>query len=150
MRVSAKGDYACRAMLDIVLNRSSDRPVQIREIALRQNVPVKFLEQILVALKRDGLLESRRGPGGGYLLAKPPSAISVADVLRATDGPLFTSECALLPGDDPAEACPLDAHCVFRSVWASAAAALAQSLASADFEELARRHISPEAAAYCI
>lgn len=150
MKVSAKGDYACRAMLDIVLNRPADRPIQMQDIASRQNVPIKFLEQILAALKREGMLESRRGPGGGYLLARDPSTITIADVLRATDGPVFSADCAQLPGDHPSEACPLGTNCVFRPVWDAAAKALTDALEAVSFEELARRHRSPEAAMYYI
>ena len=150
MRVSAKGDYACRAMLDMVINRASDRPVQIQEIAQRQNIPIKFLEQILVLLKKEGLLESRRGPGGGYLLARNPADITVADVLKATDGPLFSAECSQLYGDDPATACPMLPNCVLHPVWDNVAKKVSEVLESVDFEQLAERYTQPKATMYYI
>ncbi len=85
MRISAKGEYAIKAMLDLAMHRG--RPlVPIQEIAGRQGIPQRYLEQVLLALKRAGLLTSKRGSTGGYHLTKAPDEITVGAVLRAVDG----------------------------------------------------------------
>jgi Rrf2 family cysteine metabolism transcriptional repressor len=85
VRISAKGEYAVKAMLDLAMQRG--RPlVPIQEIAARQAIPQRYLEQVLLALKRAGLLTSKRGSTGGYHLTKAPEAITVGAVLRAVEG----------------------------------------------------------------
>jgi len=85
VRVSAKGEYAIRAMLELALSDvEALRPIQ--DIAARQGIPQRYLEQVLLQLKRAGLLHSRRGSSGGYRLGRPPERISVGDVLRAVEG----------------------------------------------------------------
>ena len=85
LRISAKGEYALKAMLDLSL-QPRRRIVPIQEIASRQGIPQRYLEQVLQALKRSGLLGSRRGAAGGYQLARPPEDITAGDVLRAVEG----------------------------------------------------------------
>ena len=85
MRISAKGEYALRAILDLCRHRQPGL-VPIQEIARRQGIPQRYLEQVLLALKRSGLLTSRRGSSGGYHLTKPPEEITVGAVLRAVEG----------------------------------------------------------------
>src|SRR2546425_6135723 len=85
MRISAKGEYAIKAVLDLSL-RSGDGLVPIQDIAVRQAIPQRYLEHVLLALKRAGLLGSKRGASGGYHLTRPPEEISVGDVLRAVAG----------------------------------------------------------------
>jgi Rrf2 family protein len=85
VRISAKGEYAIRAMLDLAMHRG--RPlVPIQEIAARQVIPQRYLEQVLLALKRAGLLTSKRGSTGGYHLAQSPEEITVGAILRAVEG----------------------------------------------------------------
>jgi Rrf2 family protein len=85
VRISAKGEYAVKAMLDLALQRG--RPlVPIQEIAARQAIPQRYLEQVLLALKRAGLLTSKRGSTGGYHLTKAPEEITIGAVLRAVEG----------------------------------------------------------------
>ena len=91
--LSSRGKYATRALLDLSLHEN-EGPVQIHDIAERQNIPVKYLEQILLQLKRAGFVVSRKGPGGGYSLASPPSKITLGAVVRAMDGPLAPMSCA--------------------------------------------------------
>jgi Rrf2 family protein len=86
MRTTAKVDYAVRAAVELAA--SGDAPVSAERIADAQAIPVNFLENILLDLRRAGIVESRRGAAGGYLLAKPASEIVVADVVRAVEGPL--------------------------------------------------------------
>jgi len=85
VRISAKGEYAIKAMLDLAMHRGRTL-VPIQEIAARQAIPQRYLEQVLLALKRGGLLTSKRGSTGGYHLTKSPDDITVGAVLRAVDG----------------------------------------------------------------
>ena len=85
MRISAKGEYALKAMLDLSL-QPPRRIVSIQEIAARQGIPQRYLEQVLQALKRGGLVASRRGAAGGYQLARAPEDVTAGDVLRAVEG----------------------------------------------------------------
>jgi Rrf2 family protein len=86
MRTTAKADYAVRAAIELAA--AGDGPVTAEAVASAQEIPLNFLENILVELKRAGIVESRRGSAGGYLLARPAAEISVADVIRAVEGPL--------------------------------------------------------------
>ena len=86
MNASVKCEYALRAVLDLALAASGSDPVRIADIASRQRIPQKFLETILSDLRRRGLLESRRGAEGGYLLARPAETITVGQVVRAVEG----------------------------------------------------------------
>ncbi len=85
MKISAKGEYAIKAMLDLSM-LESEGLVSIQEIASRQAIPQRYLEQVLLQLKRSGLLTSKRGAAGGYHLTKSPADITVGEVLRAVDG----------------------------------------------------------------
>jgi Rrf2 family protein len=85
MRISAKGEYAIRALLDLAMHDTGGL-VAIQDIAGRQSIPPRFLEQVLLQLKRAGLLTSKRGAAGGYHLRRPPDEITVGDALRAVEG----------------------------------------------------------------
>jgi len=87
VRVSAKGEYAIRALLELAL-QGGDGLQPIQGIAARQGIPQRYLEQVLLQLKRAGLLESRRGSAGGYRLSRPTDQVTVGDVLRAVEGPV--------------------------------------------------------------
>lgn len=89
MRVSAKADYAVRAMIELT-GSAEESPVKGELIASSQGIPVRFLENILAELRHAGLVHSRRGTDGGYWLAKPTDAIALADIIRAVEGPLAT------------------------------------------------------------
>ncbi len=107
MKVSTRGDYAARALLSLALH-GSDRPTSVKEIAERTGLPQPYLEQILLAVKGAGLVRSKRGVGGGYVLARDPSRITLADIIAAVDGPLTQ----LLGAHDHCEG-----HCVLQEVW---------------------------------
>lgn len=87
MKPSAKTLYACQALIELARQYPTRQPVFIEDIAKRQNIPLKFLQQILLSLKGARLLESRRGPEGGYLLAKPPGQITLLDIVQALETP---------------------------------------------------------------
>jgi Rrf2 family iron-sulfur cluster assembly transcriptional regulator len=107
VKVSTRGDYAARALLSLALH-DSELPTSVKEIAERTNLPQPYLEQILLAVKGAGLVRSKRGVGGGYVLAKPASAVTLAEILAAVDGPLTTT----LGEHDHCEG-----HCVLQEVW---------------------------------
>ena len=86
MRISAKGEYAVKAMLDLALCDDGQTLQPIQDIARRQGIPQRYLEQVLLGLKRAGFLHSRRGSAGGYRLAKPPAQITAGALLRAVEG----------------------------------------------------------------
>jgi len=86
VRISAKGEYAIKAMLDLALCDDGETLQPIQDIARRQGIPQRYLEQVLLGLKRAGFLHSRRGSAGGYRLAKPPDQITAGDLLRAVEG----------------------------------------------------------------
>ncbi len=93
VKLSNKGRYAVRALFDIAFYNDG-KPTQVKDIAERQDIPPRFLEQIFQDLKRAGLVGSKRGPSGGYNLQVPASQIRVGDILRVTDGPISLAEAA--------------------------------------------------------
>ena len=91
MKISAKGEYALRALLDLAIHHGKGL-IPIQRIAARQKIPQRYLEQVLLQLKRAGFLQSRRGSTGGYALSRPPSEMTVGEVLRAMEGKLTAFE----------------------------------------------------------
>ena len=91
MKLSNKGRYAVRALFDIAFYNEG-RPTQVKDIAERQNIPPRFLEQIFQDLKRSGIVGSKRGPQGGYSLSHPADRITLGDVVRALEGPIMLGE----------------------------------------------------------
>lgn len=138
--LSSRGKYAIRALLDLTLQYKSG-PVLIQDIAERQNIPIRFLEQILLSLKRLGFVESRKGRGGGYLLAKPPENITLGSVVRAIDGPLAPISCVSVTAYTEC-GCPNPATCGLRTVWQEARNALADVLDNTSFADIRERHLS--------
>jgi Rrf2 family protein len=136
MRLSTKGEYASRAMLELSLHYPEGRPLHIREISTTQHIPERFLEQILLLLKRTGYLKSKKGQHGGYFLAKPPSAISVAEVIRVMDGPLAPIDCVSVTAR---EVCPMEKSCGLRWLWKEVRDSVAQKLEKTTFGDLVRK-----------
>jgi Rrf2 family protein len=87
MKISAKEEYACLAVMELALNYDPDIPIRVQDIAERQKIPVKFLFQIMQVLKRVDIVRSKRGTDGGYVLARPPEEITVGDVIQSISGP---------------------------------------------------------------
>lgn len=113
MKLSTKGRYGLRALIDLALY-SEKEAVSIASIAARQDISVSYLEQLVAKLRRAGLVKSIRGAAGGYVLARPAEDISVGDVLRALEGSLKPVECAGLEEGAPCEGAGL---CVTKYVW---------------------------------
>lgn len=136
MRTTAKADYAVRAAVELAASR--DGPVSAERIAEAQAIPVNFLENILLDLRRAGIVESRRGAAGGYLLARPADEIVVADVVRAVEGPLASVR-GLSPDqlDYEGSAVPL------RDVWVALRAAVRSVLEHVTLADLASGDLPP-------
>lgn len=117
MRVSSKGDYACRALLSLTLHQTTPGPTSVRDIAERTAIPQPYLEQILLSLKGAGLVRSKRGVGGGYVLARPASEIRISEILSAVDGPISLGDFGE-PHQDGA--CDHEGQCVLLALWKSA------------------------------
>jgi Rrf2 family protein len=138
MRVSTRGDYACRALLSLTLHADESGPTSVRDIAERTALPQPYLEQILLALKGAGLVRSKRGVGGGYVLARPPEEIRLSEIVSAVDGPI-----ALGDFGEPHQngACDHEGQCVLTAVWNEAGEYMRAHLASytlASIAEMAR------------
>jgi Rrf2 family protein len=113
VRVSTRGDYASRALLSLALH-GGETPTSVRDIAERTGLPQPYLEQILLALKGAGLVKSKRGVGGGYVLARATTAIKLADIIRAVDGPIQVGDF----GEPHTNgACDHEGQCVLLNIW---------------------------------
>ena len=130
MRVSAKADYAVRASAELAATQTQ-RPVKIEHISDAQRIPIKFLEAILLELKHAGIAKSTRGAEGGYALARPASEISIADVIRAVDGPL-----ANVRGERPEDAHYSGSAQHLTAVWIAVRAALREVLEQTSLQDL--------------
>ena len=133
MKITYKGDYALKAILDLSINYGNG-VITIQDISRQADIPIKFLEQVLLELKRGGFVESRRGKAGGYLLAKPPSQITVGDIVRFIDGPIEPIACA----GKKYSGCNEMYRCAFRKIWQSTARAISLIIDTVTFEDLAR------------
>ena len=112
-------------------------PISIKEIAERQGISFSYLEQILHKLGKAGLIESVRGPAGGYLLGRKPSELTIGDIVRVLEGPIALSHC-LEPGES-ADCYQAD-DCVARMVWAKVGAKIEEALDSISFDDLLQRN----------
>jgi len=115
VKVSTRGDYACRALVSLALHGDGEGPTSVRDIAERTGLPQPYLEQILLALKGAGLVRSKRGVGGGYVLAREPASITLGSIVSAVDGPIVLGDFG-----EPHQngACDHEGQCVLLAVWA--------------------------------
>lgn len=113
LRLSTKGQYGVRAMFEIAMGYP-DGPITIREISMKQDVSVAYLEQILNRLRKAGLITSVKGPGGGYVLSRKPADISIGLILKELEGPVAITSCL-----DPEEGCIRVDGCVTHLLWKS-------------------------------
>ncbi|MCR4409300.1 MAG: Rrf2 family transcriptional regulator [Candidatus Saccharicenans sp.] len=137
MRLSTRGEYASRAMLELAA-RYGQGPVPIRIISLAQAIPQQFLEQILLLLKRAGYVKSKKGPAGGYYLSRPPAEINVAEVIRVMDGPLAPINCVSVMEHEP---CPLEERCGLKWLWKEVRDMVAAHLEKTSFEDVLKRQL---------
>jgi Rrf2 family protein len=113
-----------------------EKLLHIRDISRAQSIPQRFLEQILLQLKRAGYLRSRKGPEGGYYLSKPPREITVAEVIRVMDGPLAPIDCVSVTAH---EVCPHERSCGLKWLWKEVRDAVAEILERTTFADLVVR-----------
>lgn len=134
MKLSTRSRYGTRAMLDLALNAEGG-PVRLKDLAQRQGVSVKYLEQIIPALKNGGFVRSVRGINGGYMLAKDASQITLLEIISALEGPLAPVDCV-----DAPKLCPRSKACATHEVWKDVRAAIDGVLEAKTLAELAGRH----------
>ncbi len=134
MRLTTKGRFAVTAMLDLALHHGQG-PVTLAAISRRQSISLSYLEQLFGKLRRHGLVESVRGPGGGYTLARSIEAISVADVIIAVDEPIDATQCG------GKENCRDEGRCITHDLWTELSGKLYEYLHSVNLSELvAKQH----------
>jgi len=125
--VSTRGDYASRALLSLALGADHSVPTSVRDLAERTGLPQPYLEQILLILKGVGLVRSKRGVGGGYVLAREPEDITLAEIVAAVDGPIVAGDFGEPHRDG---ACDHEGQCVLLAVWADVGDHMREHLAS--------------------
>ena len=119
MKLTTMSRYGTRAVFDIAYN-SNGPPVQVKDIAARQQIPIKYLEQIFHKLKKTDFLKSERGPGGGYVLTRDPGKITVGDIIRGVQEETDLVSCICDSAED-GKPCSREDQCVTRAVWQKAA-----------------------------
>lgn len=140
MRLSTKSRYGLRALFDIAYNCGST-PTQIQDISRRQQISPRYLEQIFQNLKRAGILKSKRGPQGGYVLARKPDEITVLEILNATEQDVMLVDCA---GSSTRKRkrksdCPFEGNCVTQTVWEEASGLLNTLFSGITLQTLCQR-----------
>jgi Rrf2 family iron-sulfur cluster assembly transcriptional regulator len=135
VKVSTRGDYASRALLSLALHADGSSPTSVREIADRTGLPQPYLEQILLALKGAGLVRSKRGVGGGYVLAREPERILLSEIVSAVDGPIVAGD---FGEPHTGGACDHEGQCALLAIWASAGAHMRKYLDSFTLADIAR------------
>ena len=144
--LTSKAKYALRALL--YLARSGDRgPVLIADLARDEKLPRKFLERILLDLKQSGILQSRKGKGGGYLLGRTPDKISLGQVIREMDGPLAPVPCVSQTAYGRCKECASEADCEIRLVMKDVRDSIAAILDGTTLADLLERRTSKDVAA---
>ncbi|MCL5948377.1 MAG: Rrf2 family transcriptional regulator [Actinobacteria bacterium] len=136
MRVSTRGDYASRALLSLALHSDETGPTSVKDIAERTGLPQPYLEQILLSLKGAGLVRSKRGIGGGYVLGHPPEDITLAQVVSAVDGPITAGDFGK-PHEDGA--CEHEGQCVLLAVWQDVGRHMHDHLASFTLADMVKK-----------
>ena len=136
MKVSTRGDYASRALLSLALHAEDPGPTSVKDVADRTGLPQPYLEQILLALKGAGLVRSKRGVGGGYVLARKPDDITLAQIVSAVDGPIVAGDFGL-PHENGA--CEHEGQCVLLAVWESVGEHMRKHLNSFTLEDMVKR-----------
>ena len=130
MKLSTRSRYGTRMMLDLA-QHYDEGPVQIRNVSKRENISVKYLEQLIIPLKKANFIKSVRGPKGGHMLAKPPKAITVGEIVRVLEGGINLSSCIENP-----EVCDRTSDCLTRGLWEEATKAMYEKLNSATLSKM--------------
>ena len=144
MKLSTRTRYAVRAMIELA-KHDTNRPLQLKVIADRQEISIKYLEQLMAVLKSAGLIKSIRGSKGGYVLARAASQIRINDILHCVEGPITTVECV---GDTAS--CSRAADCAAREVWKRVEQAIENVLKSITLQDVADMALSTKQTDYQI
>ena len=137
MKITYKGDYALKALLQLALHYNEGGVLSITEIAKLGDMPVKFLEQILLALRKGGFVNAKRGVRGGFALAHEPKDITVGEVIRFIEGPIEPISCV---EEGHYKGCKDISCCIFRGVWKEVSHAISVVVDTLTFEELVIRY----------
>jgi len=133
MKISTKIRYGARAMVELA-SHYGEGPIELKEIAKRENISLKYLEQVINPLRADGLVKAIRGAKGGYSLAKPPSEICLYDVIETLEGPLNLLDCL-----HDTKACQKVSSCVTREIWKEVSDAMSKIFYSVTLEDMVNR-----------
>lgn len=133
MKVSTRGEYGVRAMVALA-RHYGDGPLSITEIARESSVPAAYLEQLIAPLRRSGLVESKRGARGGYVLGRSPSEVRIGDVYRVMEGPVAPMDC--VSEDEAEQTCPLIEGCETRPIWLKVRDSIIDALDSTTLADL--------------
>ena len=133
MKLSTKGRYGARLMLDLALNYGKT-PVLLKDVAKRQEISEKYLGHLIPPLKAAGLINSTRGAHGGYTLARPPQNITLKEVVRAVEGEMAVVECVTTPG-----ICHRVKFCVTRDIWSLMSEKITEVLDSTTLQDMVNR-----------
>ena len=133
MKLSTRSRYGVRLMLDLALH-ADEGPVRLGSVAQRQGIGIKYLEQIIISLKKADYVTSVRGPKGGHLLTRPPEEITVGEIVGLLEGGLKLVKCVQYP-----EECVRSSSCVTRILWMEATEAIRERLDAITFRELMNR-----------
>jgi len=136
VKITYKGDYALKAVLDLAMHYESGRVVPLSEIAGRQDIPMHYLEQIMLIIKGAGYVISKRGIGGGFALTKPPEKISIGDIVRLIEGPVEPILCGKKTYDS---SCGEEQCCAFREIWLEVTDAVSNIVDSVTFAGIMQR-----------
>ena len=137
MKITYKGDYALKTILDLSYYYNRNGVVPLVDIAKRQNIPENYLEQIMLKLKGSGYVDSKRGIGGGFFLTKSPKEITIGDVVRVMEGPIEPIACGKKNHDD---SCGEESQCVFREVWMKVTDKISSVVDQLTFEDMMQRN----------
>ena len=138
MKISTRIRYGARAILELA-SRYGEGPIELKEIAKKENISLKYLEQVIIPLRSAGLVKSVRGSKGGYSLAKPPSEICLNDLVEILEGPINLVECLRNP-----TACQRSSSCVTRDIWKEVSEATYKIFHSVTLEEMVSRRKEKE------
>jgi Rrf2 family protein len=140
MKISKKGEYALKALIELAVDYDKGETLTlVNEIVERTNIPYMYLEQILLNLKNGGVVVSKRGVGGGYSLTRPPENISLGEVIRIVEGPLAPLNCVSVRAH---VACPEEPICGLYSVMREVRDAIANILEKISLKEVAKRTLA--------
>ena len=147
MQITYRGDYSLKTILFLSFHHNRD-VITIHELAKKLDIPIKFLEQVLLGLKRGGFVDSKRGVNGGYYLLKQPKDIRVGDVIRFIDGPIEPIACA--NKDKSYKGCKDIYSCVFRDIWSEITKLTSNIVDNITFDDLRFKSNLKENIDYCI